>query len=265
MKSSGTTFPKVTLSRSCWLLQTRSGGSGGTLSQPSCNQHRASPRPKLRHLNMSWLRKNLSSTKPALTRGSLRKKLQRSTETVEKLRKQLQAEQDILGRLVPALSQGKEATKQSLDGLRAMRIAVHGAGADGDKNAPRPAPTEQDTDMFKQNIRLFNESAKRARTESNVDHSAVLECIDGLLGEPNALFLKNANTSGIIDIDPCLRRRVVFGKSNKFGAEGNSRCCWQHRPVCFPQRTIFRNHQPRTKLLDSCSARCMSKSKGWPT
>ena len=45
-------------------------------------------------------------------------------------------ELDILGRLVPALSQAKEATKPSLDGLRAMRIAVHGAVADGDKNAP---------------------------------------------------------------------------------------------------------------------------------
>ena len=134
----------------------------------------------------------------------LEKKLQRSTETVEKLRKQLQAEQDILGRLVPALSQAKEATKQSLDGLRALRIAVHGAGADGDKNAPRPAPMEQDTDMFKQKIRLLNKSAKRARTEPNVDHSALLECVDGLLGEANALFLKNSNTSDIINIDPCL-------------------------------------------------------------
>ena len=72
----------------------------------------------------------------------LEKKLQKSTETVEKLRKQLQAELDILGRLVPALSQAKETTKQSLDGLRAMLIAVHGAGADGDKNAPRHAPME---------------------------------------------------------------------------------------------------------------------------
>ena len=69
----------------------------------------------------------------------LEKRLQKSTESVGKLRKQLHAEQDILGRLVPALSQAKETTKQSLDGLRAMRIAVHGAGAGGDKNAPRPA------------------------------------------------------------------------------------------------------------------------------
>ena len=74
VKSSGTAFPKVTLSRSCWLLQTRSDGSGGTLSQPFCNQLRASPRPKLRHLNMSWLRKNLSTTKNPRTKGSLRKK-----------------------------------------------------------------------------------------------------------------------------------------------------------------------------------------------
>ena len=134
----------------------------------------------------------------------LETKLQKSTETVEKLRKQLQAEQDFLGRLVPALSQAKETTKQSLDGLRAMHIAVHGAGADGDKNAPRPAPMEQDTDMFKQKIRLLSESAKRARTESVVDHSDLLECVDGLLGEANALFLKNTSTSDIINIDPCL-------------------------------------------------------------
>ena len=98
---------------------------------------------------MSWLRRNRSTTKPPRTRGSLEKKLQKSTETVEKLRKQLQAEQDILGRLVPALPQANETTKQSLDGLRAMRIAVHGAFADGDKNAPRPASMEQDTDNFK--------------------------------------------------------------------------------------------------------------------
>ena len=78
-----------------------------------------------------------------------------------------------------------------------MRIAVHGAGANVDKNAPRPAPMEQDTDMFKQKIQLLNESAKRARTESNVDHSALPECVDGLLGEANALFLKNTNTSDV--------------------------------------------------------------------
>ena len=54
------------------------------------------------------LTKYPSTTKPPRTRGSLRRRLQKSTETVEKLRKQLQAEQDILGKLVPALSQAKE-------------------------------------------------------------------------------------------------------------------------------------------------------------
>ena len=132
-------------------------------------------------------------------RGSLRKNSQRSTEIVEKLRKQLQGELDLLERLGPALSQAKKIAKQSLDEVRAMRIAVHGAGVDGDKNAPRPAPMEQDTDMFKQKIWLLDESAKRARTESNVDHSALFECVDGLLGEANALFLKNANKSDIIN------------------------------------------------------------------
>ena len=68
----------------------------------------------------------------------------------------------MLGRLGPAPSQAKETTKQSLDELRVMRIAVHSAGADGDKNAPRPAPMEQDTDMFKHKFQLLNEYAKRA-------------------------------------------------------------------------------------------------------
>ena len=133
----------------------------------------------------------------------LEKKLQQSTETVEKLRKQLQDEQEIFGRLGPALAQAKETTKQLLDDLRVMRIAVHGAGADGDKNTPRPMPMEQDTDLFKQKIRLLNESAKRARTESNSDHSGLLECVDGLLGEADAYFLKNSNAD-IINVDPCL-------------------------------------------------------------
>ena len=99
----------------------------------------------------------------------LEKKLQKSTEIVEKLRKQLQSEQDMLGRFGPALSQAKETTEQSLDELRVMRIAVRGAGANGDKNAPRLTPMEQDTDTLKQKIRLLNESAKRARTETNVE------------------------------------------------------------------------------------------------
>ena len=114
------------------------------------------------------------------------------------------SEQDTLESLGPALSQAKETTKQSLDELRVMRIAVHGAGADVDENAPRPAPMEQDSDIFKQKILLLNECAKRARTESNVDHSALLECVDGSLGKANALFLKNSNTSDIINIDLCL-------------------------------------------------------------
>ena len=204
VKSSGRTFPKVSLSRSCWLLQTRSDGSGGTLSQAFLQSAQGKSKTKATTPECELAQKESEYNKASANERLLEKKLQRSTETVEELRKQLQAEQDILGRLVPALSQAKEAAKQSMDGSRAMRIAVHGAGADGDKNASRPAPMEQDTDMFKQKIQLLNESAKRARTESNVDHSALLECVDGLLGEANALFLKNANTSDIINIDPCL-------------------------------------------------------------
>ena len=72
----------------------------------------------------------------------LEKKLQKPTEVVEKLRRQLQSKQDLLERLGPALSQAKEVAKQSLVELRVVRIAVQGAGTDGDKNAPRHAPME---------------------------------------------------------------------------------------------------------------------------
>ena len=142
--------------------------------------------------------KETGYNKASANERHLEKKFQSTTETDEKLRKQLQDEQGKLGRLVPALARAKEPAKQSLLVLRALRTAVHGAGADGDKNAPQPAPMEQDTDMFKQKIKLLNESSKRARTEPNVDHSALLACVDGVLGEANALFLKNANTSDII-------------------------------------------------------------------
>ena len=147
--------------------------------------------------------KESEHNKASASERLLEKRFQKSTETVERLRKQLQDEQDIFGRLGPALAQAKEKTKQLLDDLRVMRIAVHGAAADGDKNTPRPVPMEQDTDLFRQKIRLLNESAKRARTESNSDHSGLLECVDGLLGEANAIFLKNSNAD-IINIDPCL-------------------------------------------------------------
>ena len=97
VKNSGTTSPKVTRSQSCWRQRTKSDGSGGTLSQPSCNRHRASPKLKLRHPSMSWLRKNSECNKASANERLLEKKHQRSMETVEMLRKQLQAEQDILG------------------------------------------------------------------------------------------------------------------------------------------------------------------------
>ena len=197
----GLASPKATLLHSYWLQRTRSIGLGGTLSRRSCSQHRARPRRTTPEQELA--QKESEYNKASANERLLEKKLQKSTETVEKLRKQLQDEQDILGRLGPALAQAKEKTKKLLDDLRVMRIAVHGAGADGDKNTPRPVPMEQDTDLFRQKIRLLNESAKRARTESNSDHSGLLECVDGLLGEANALFLKNSNAD-IINVDPCL-------------------------------------------------------------
>ena len=115
------------------------------------------------------------------------------------------------------------------------------------------------TDIFKQKIWLLNESAKRARTESNVDHSALLECVDGLLGEANALFLKNSNTSNIINIGS-----VSLTTSRVWKASQN---WWRRKLALLLPTSIsfvpFWNYQPRTKLLDLCSVRCMSKSKGW--
>ena len=176
---SGRTLPIATLLAVLLATEDKIGSLGrdflAAFLQPAQGNSKAkAPTPE-----HELAQKESEYNKASANERLLENKLQKSTEAVEKLRKQLQAEQDILGRLVPALSQAKETTKQSLDELRAMRIAVHGAGADGDKNAPRPAPMEQDTDMFKEKIRLLNESAKRARTESNVDHSALLECVDG--------------------------------------------------------------------------------------
>ena len=190
----------MTLSQFCWLQQTRPASSGETLAaflqsiQGKSKSKATTPESEL-------AQKDTEYNKVSANERHLEKKFQSTTLTVEKLRKQLQDEQDKLGRLVPALAQTKETAKQSLLVLRALRTAVHGADADGDKNAPQPAPMEQDTDMFKQKIKLLNESAKRARTESNVDHSALLACVDGGLGEANATFLKNANTSDIINDD----------------------------------------------------------------
>ena len=163
-KNSGTTFPKVTLSQSCYKIGWLGRDSLAAFLHSAQDKSKAKATTPEHELAQKESEYNKASANERL----LEKRLQKSTETVEKLRKQLQAEQDIIRRLVPALSQAKETTKQSLDGLRAMRIALHVAGADGDKNAPRPAPLEHDTDMFKQKIPLRNESAKRARTESNV-------------------------------------------------------------------------------------------------
>ena len=205
VKFSGTTLPKVTLSQFCWLQQTRSAGSGETLSQLSWNRFRTSPRRKRRHLRLSWPRKRLSTAKPPRMRGFLRRNSRFRLKPFRSFGNNFKMNRMNSGGLFfQDWHRPRKTTKQSLDVLRVMRTAVRGAGADGDKNAPRPAPLEQDTDMFKQKIKLLNESAMRARTESNVNHSPFLECVDGLLGEANALFLKNANTSDIINVDPCL-------------------------------------------------------------
>ena len=200
---SGATFPKATLSQSYWLQRTRSAGLRDSLAA-LLQSAQGKSKTKATTPEFELVQKESEYNKASAHERLLEKKLQKSTQTFDKLWKQLQSEQDMLGKLGPALSQAKETTEQSLDEPRVVRIAVHGAGADGDKNAPRPSPMEQDTDTFKQKIWLLNESAKRARTDSNVDHSALLECVDGLLGEANVLFLKNSNTSDIINIDPCL-------------------------------------------------------------
>ena len=96
-------------------------------------------------------------------KASANERLLEKSQDIEDRRELAEATPSRLGRLVPALSQAKETTKQSLDGLRALRIAVHGDVAGGDKKSPRPNGMEQDTDMFKHKIRLLNASAKRAR------------------------------------------------------------------------------------------------------
>ena len=212
----GTTFPKATLLQSYWLQQTRSAGLGGTLSQPSCNQHRASPR--LRLLSTSWPRRNLSTTKPPRMRGSLEKKLQKSTESVEKLRK-LQSEQDMLERLGPALSQAKETTKQSLEELRVMRIAVRGAGADGDKNAPRLWNKTPTCSNRRSSYPMILERGQE-RNQTWITQPS-LNVLKVCWAKPMPFFFRNANTSDIINIDPCLCRRVGSRKRVQFGGKGN--------------------------------------------
>ena len=134
----------------------------------------------------------------------LEKKLQKSTETVEKLRKQLQSEQDMPGRLGPALSQAKETTEQSLDELRVMRTAVHGAGADVDKNAPRPAPlwSKTLTPSNKRSGCSMNLQRGQGRNQTWTTQPS-LNASTGCWAKPT-LFLKNSNPSDIINIDPCL-------------------------------------------------------------
>ena len=178
----------------------RSAGSGGTLSLPSCNRHRASPKLKLRHPKHELAQKEFEYNKASANERLLEKKLQKSTEAVEKLRKQLQAEQDILGRLVPAPSLARETTKQSLDGFTCYAYCCAWCWRRWRQKC---------TATLRQWNRIPTCLSGRSvcsmvRTESNADHSALLECVDGLLGEASALFLKNTNTSDIINIDLCL-------------------------------------------------------------
>ena len=211
-KNSGATFPMATLSHFYWRQQTRSAGSGETLSLPSCSRHRASPKLKLRHPSMSWLRRNLSTTKPPRTRDFLRKSSRnrrrpsRSCGSNSKPNK-ISLEDLCLRYHRPRKLRSNPWMVYVLCVLLCMVLAPMATNM----HSERPAPMEQDTDRFKQKIRLLNESAKRARTESNTDHSAILECVDGLSGEANALFLKNANASDIFNF-PLKRKRVVSGK-----------------------------------------------------
>ena len=146
VRISGATFPKATLSQSYWLQRTRSAGLRDSLAA-FLQSAQGMSKTKATTPEFELAQKESEYNKASAHERLLEKKLQKSTETFENLRKQLQSEQDMLGKLGPALSQAKETTEQSLDEPRVMRIAVHGAGADGDKNAPRPSPMEQDTDI----------------------------------------------------------------------------------------------------------------------
>ena len=158
VKSSGTTFPEG--DRLAVLLDAvdKIGWLGRDSLAALLQSAQGKSKAKATTPEHELAQKESECNKASANERLLEKRLLKSTETVKKFRKQLQAEQG--GR---SLHYHRPRTRQFLDGWRVMRIAVHGAGADGDKNAPRPAPMEQDTDMFKQKIRLLNESAKRAR------------------------------------------------------------------------------------------------------
>ena len=137
---SGAAFPKATLLQSYWLQRTRSAGLGGIRSQPSCFQHRASPRRRLRPLNTGWPGKNPSTTKPQRMRGSWRRSSRNRPRSLKSCGSNSRANRTCLRGSAQHCHRPRRRLKQSLDELRVMRIAVHGAGADGVKNAPRLAP-----------------------------------------------------------------------------------------------------------------------------
>ena len=149
------------------------------------------------------------------------KKVQASTEAVERFRTELNAEEERLARLVPVWVQAKKDAQQCLQDLRAVRSAVHGTGAAASGDGQRPTPMEQDADTFKQKLEQLNLSAKRARTSSNADHAALFACVDGLVAEAILLF-KSGTTTTNFDSGSCP------DGNQEFGEEGDQRCCSQH-------------------------------------
>ena len=161
VRISGSTFPKATLSQSYWLQWTRSVGLGGFLSQPSCNRHGKSKAeaPTPEH---ELVQKESECNKASANERLHSRNRRRPSRSCGSNSKPNRVSLENLCCHMPR----KLQSNPWMDYVPCVLLAVHGVGADGDKNAPRPAPIEQDTDMFKQKIRLLNESAKRARTES---------------------------------------------------------------------------------------------------
>ena len=144
----------------CCPLQTRSGGWEGTaiLSTMEDKAKKKTTTP-----DAELAQKETEYNEASSSERFVEKNFQASTQGVERVRRELKDDEEKLARLAQSGFRPKEDVEKCLEDLRALRSAVHGAGAAASGSGQQPTPKEEDAESFKHKIEQLNLSVKEAK------------------------------------------------------------------------------------------------------
>ena len=185
-------FLMVTLLQFCWLQETRSAGWEETLI---LSMMQAKSKTKTTTPEAELAQKETEYNKASSNWRFLEKKVQASTEAVERFRKELEREKERLPRLGPVWVQARKDAQQCLEDLRAVRSAV-GSGLHRWKKT-------RTASSFKLNSSTFLQR-EQGQTRTQTTRPSSLAWTVWSLRPAYLLFKSGATTANVKEDEQCL-------------------------------------------------------------